>query len=70
MDGELHEEWDLAQCLADVKFNDSFGRCPRETRREVFSRWKLQAYQTRIELGLPVMPLKGGKDEKEGSSSV
>jgi hypothetical protein len=67
MDGELHEEWDLAKCLADVKFNDSFGHRPRETRREVFSRWKLQAHQTRIELGLPVTPLK---DEKEGSSSV
>jgi hypothetical protein len=70
MDGMLHAEWDLAKCLADLKFNDNFGNYPREQRPEVFRKWKLKAYKTRIELGLPVMPLKEEKKESAESSSA
>jgi hypothetical protein len=70
MDGKLHKEWDLAKCLAEVKFCDSFGHYPREQRAEVFAKWKLNAHQARIKFGLPVMPLKEKKTADEGSSSL
>jgi hypothetical protein len=63
-------EWDLAKCLADLKFNDSFGNYPREQRPEVFRKWRLKAHKTRIELGLPVMPLKEERREGEASFSA
>ena len=70
LDGELRKEWDLAKELAAVKFNDSFGRYPREQRPEVFRKWKLKAYRARIKLGLPVIPLKHDKKVAVGSSSA
>lgn len=73
MDGELHKEWDLAKCLAEVKFYDSFGEYPREQRPKVFAKWKRKARQARIKFGLPVMPLRDGiqaKEEGKGGSTV
>jgi hypothetical protein len=70
LDGELRKEWDLAKELATVKFDDSFGNHPREKRPEVFRRWKLNAYRTRVKTGLPVMRLKDDKKDAAGSSSA
>lgn len=71
MDGELHKEWDLAKCLDEVQFNDSFSNYPREKRRRVFRKWKRNAYKARVEFGLPVMtPEKKGKGKSRGTSSA
>jgi hypothetical protein len=70
LDGELRKEWDLAKELSAVEFDNSFGYYPPEQRPEIFRKWKLKAYRTRIELGLPVIPLKDGKKEAGNSSSA
>lgn len=63
LDGEVREEWDLAKLFSSIRFNDSFGHIqPRERRPEMFKKWKARAYKTRIELGLPVIPLEEGID--------
>ena len=70
LDGELRKEWDLAKELATVKFDDSFGNHAREKRPEVFRRWKLNAYRTRVKMDLPVLRLKDDKKAAVGSSSA
>lgn len=69
MDGELRKEWDLAKGLAEVQFNDSFRSVPRVERKKAFAKWKQEAHQTRIELGLPVEPLQEEKGKTGRSSS-
>jgi hypothetical protein len=69
MDGELHKEWDLAKCLNDVQFNNSFGNYPREKRTGVFRKWKRNAYKARVEFGLPVIKLER-KDKGKDTSSA
>lgn len=70
MDGEVRKEWDLATCLAELQFNNSFGNYPREQRQQVFAKWKLKAHQTRVEFGLPVIPVvKEGKGKGKRPSS-
>jgi hypothetical protein len=70
LDGEVRQEWNLAKCLAELQFNDSFGNYPREKRRRVFEKWKLNAHQARVELGLVVMPLEKEENGKgKGKSS-
>jgi len=67
MDGQLREEWDLAQELVDLQFSDSFGRFPRERREEIFNTWKQSAFQTRKDLDLPViLPTEGGEEHNRG----
>ncbi|RDL37966.1 uncharacterized protein BP5553_05399 [Venustampulla echinocandica] len=56
-DGKLEREWDMAKGLRDIKFDESIGNVTREERSEYFKKWKLQAYETRAQLGLPVLPL-------------
>jgi len=69
-DGELRKEWDLAKQLADVSFDNSFGNHPRERRREVFTVWKQLAFETRIKLGLPVVPLPEREAEEGNRGSA
>jgi hypothetical protein len=58
LDGEIHQEWELAKLLASVRFSDSFGNVPRESRVEVFEEWKTGTYKKRIHFGLPVIPFE------------
>jgi len=71
MDGEPHKEWDLAKCLDEVQFSDSFSNYPREKRRQVFQKWKRDAYKARVEFGLPVItPENKGKGKVRSTSSA
>jgi hypothetical protein len=54
LDGEIKEEWVLAEELRKVTFNDSFGNVDRERRPQVFKDWKKKTYDLRVKLGLPV----------------
>ncbi|KAE9365073.1 hypothetical protein N431DRAFT_430617 [Stipitochalara longipes BDJ] len=50
---EVRAEWDLAEDLAKMRYND---RHRRNEEREEFMRWKERAHDLRVEFGLPVKP--------------
>lgn len=57
-DGELQTELDMARQLRDIEFDNSFGDIvPCERRPEYFKNWKIQTYETRVRLGLSVLPV-------------
>lgn len=63
LDGEVLQEFDLAERLRGCLFTDSFGNVSRANRDSTFKMWKANAYRTRIELGLPVIADDSTEDQ-------
>jgi len=55
LDGEVEQEWDIAEELKRLTFNNSFSNVSREQRPQVFEDWKKKAHDLRVKLGLPVL---------------
>ncbi|KAE9377715.1 hypothetical protein N431DRAFT_434861 [Stipitochalara longipes BDJ] len=57
---EVKSEWDLADCLANMKYGAYWGNFrrshPQDERRRAYNLWVEKAYKSRVELGLPVKP--------------
>ena len=56
---EVVSEWDLADMLANAKYSRYWGdwamsKRSEEKRREAWDQWIQKAYDSRVELGLPV----------------
>ncbi|KAH9219510.1 hypothetical protein DL95DRAFT_457183 [Leptodontidium sp. 2 PMI_412] len=65
LDGHPFREYDLAERLANVQFNNSFGQHLRKDRLEVFEAWKEKACKMREEFGLRTIPPVESKGSKE-----
>lgn len=61
VDGNFHQEFDLAKKLAPMKWDCRVATLTREDRREYFWRWKRDAQRTREKMGFPVIVM----DDKE-----
>jgi hypothetical protein len=58
VNGEVIDEIDVGQLLADLKFDDSFGRVARERRVETWIGWKEEAQEMRRKRGLETVELE------------
>lgn len=59
-DDDCPFEWDIADCLAKMKYSRSWGNFrssdPQDERKKAYKKWLEQVYKSRVELGLPVKP--------------
>ena len=70
VNGNVTEEFDIGQMLADLKFNDSFGNMIRSERVSRWIEWKLKAMQHRKEIGLKTAEFGEGWKEEAAADAA